>query len=88
VRFGGGHAERLGAVPLAAFAFAVVAGAWLRARQLAHQIVAGDEIHALKALLEHSYGYLFTHFFENDICIPQTLIAKLVADTIEPSAQR
>ncbi len=61
---------------------AVLVGAALRFLQISDQIIADDEWHSLHMLLDHGYGYIFTHFGTSDYCIPLTLYDKLVADTI------
>ncbi len=56
--------------------------ALLRLHQLGDQVVLGDEVHSVKALLSQSYTDVFGHFFRHDICIPLTLLAKLISDTV------
>ena len=63
-------------------ALVTLVGVVLRVRQLSSQVVLGDEVHSLRALLTLSYADIFGHFFRADICIPLTLLAKLTADTI------
>jgi hypothetical protein len=61
---------------------AVAVGTVLRLDQLAAQIVADDEWHALYALLRRSYLGIVTHFGEADYSIPLALLYRAVADTV------
>ena len=61
---------------------AVVLGAWLRFDQLLAQIPADDEWHALRAVWEHDFAWIFTHFGISDYSIPLALYDELLANTI------
>lgn len=61
---------------------AVLVGAWLRLDQIALQVIADDERHAVNYLLEHSFADVFLHFGIADHCIPLTLFYELVAETV------
>lgn len=57
-------------------------GVWLRLDQITQQIVADDEWHTLNYMLAGGYKSIFLHFGYSDHCIPMTLLAKLIADTV------
>jgi hypothetical protein len=59
----------------------LVLGAALRVFQLPSQIIYEDELFPLRALLERSYSALFDRLAFGYTSIPQTALAKLVADT-------
>ena len=63
-------------------ALAVAVGAWLRLDQIAGQVVANDEWHALNTLVRQDYRWIFTHFGISDFSIPLTLYDKLLGDTV------
>ncbi len=73
------RARRLEAVGLAA---ATAAGAWLRLQQIASQITADDEWHALYAAYFRRVPWILTHFGASDHSIPLALADKLLARTI------
>jgi len=57
-------------------------GGSLRIYMLSDQIIVDDEMHALHAIINNSYQYIFTHFFPQDVCTPLALIYKLIADSV------
>lgn len=61
---------------------AVVVGAWLRLDQLLAQIPADDEWHALRAVAEYDFLWIFTHFGRTDHSIPMALYDELLSRTI------
>lgn len=63
----------------AAFAAIVLVGVFLRVWQIGGQFVLDDEMHAIRALSRHPASYILTHFFNSDICIPQTIFLKIVS---------
>ena len=81
-----GREDRPGALgrvgPEIALALAVAAGAAVRLDQIADQIPADDEWHALHAVSTQGYGRIFTHFGASDYSIPLALWDKLLSGTI------
>lgn len=63
-------------------ALAAALGAFLRIYLLPDQIILDDEMHALHALANHSYLFIYTHFFPQDISTPLALIYKATGDII------
>lgn len=61
---------------------AVLVGLVLRGYQLAGQIVADDEWHALYALTFRGYAYILSHFGGADYSIPLTVLYKTLAQTV------
>ena len=61
---------------------AVILGAFLRIYLLPDQIILDDEMHALHALANHSYLFICTHFFPQNISTPLALIYKATGDMI------
>jgi hypothetical protein len=61
---------------------AVVVGAALRLDQIAGQIVADDEWHALMTVRDQTYGFILSHFGWADYSIPLTLYDKALSDTV------
>jgi hypothetical protein len=57
-------------------------GVWLRFRGIGAQIVFSDEIHALNAVRDHGYRYLFTHFAIYDACIPLTVYYRVLLGNV------
>jgi hypothetical protein len=61
---------------------AVLAGALIRLDQIADQVPAGDEWHALAVVRDHTYGWIFNHFGVSDHSIPLALYDKALADVM------
>ena len=61
---------------------ALLVGAAIRLDQIGIQIPLDDEWHALHAVERFGYGHIATHFGWTDYCIPLTLFAKAVSDTV------
>lgn len=57
-------------------------GAFLRVFMLGGQVAWDDELHSVAAGITHSYAYLFSHFFSADVSTPQTLVLRLLAETV------
>jgi hypothetical protein len=61
---------------------AVIVGIMLRAYQLAGQIVADDEWHALDAAMHMGYSQIASSFGPADYSIPLTLFYRLISQTV------
>ncbi len=55
-------------------------GGALRLDAIGGQIVADDELHALRVAASRSYGFILSHFGHSDHCIPLTLFYKTTID--------
>ena len=67
---------------IAALSVIALFGAWLRVRGLGSQVALGDEVHAIWAVLELSYGEISGQFLRSHISIPTTLVSKVLAETV------
>lgn len=65
-----------------AIALAVLVGLVLRVLWIDDQIVQDDEIHSVRAAVEHGPLYVFTHHGEQDFGIPLTLWNQLLLATV------
>ncbi len=63
-------------------ACAMIAGAWLRLRGIAEQVVIDDEWHALHKLLRSDLVDILTHLDYADYCIPLTVYFRWLQDTV------
>ncbi|HEY4222374.1 MAG TPA: hypothetical protein VGO62_13560, partial [Myxococcota bacterium] len=60
-------------------ALAIAVGVGLRLYQIAGQVLADDEWHAVHAAMKREYGNIATHFGEADYSIPLTLLDKALS---------
>jgi hypothetical protein len=66
--------------PAAALIF--LAGAFLRVLRVGEQVIIDDEWHALNAVQDHDYAWIFSHIGEADHSIPLTLLYEWLSHTI------
>jgi hypothetical protein len=57
-------------------------GAFLRLFRVGEQLILDDEWHALNAVQDHDYAWIFSHLGEADHSIPVTLLYELFSQTI------
>ncbi len=57
-------------------------GAFLRLFRVGDQIILDDEWHALNAVQDHDYGWIFSHLGHADHSIPLTLLFEFFSQTI------
>ena len=62
--------------------FSYLVGIYFRFRYITTQIIIDDEMHSLRSVIHQNYQYILTHFEVADVCIPYTLLSKIIFDTI------
>jgi hypothetical protein len=74
-------AGKPGALYWATAAAVLLLGASLRAYRLGQQLILDDEWHALNAVQDHGYGWIFSHLGHADHSIPLTLLYEFLSRT-------
>ena len=57
-------------------------GLWVRAFRIGEQLILDDEWHALNAVQDHGYAWIFSHLGHADHSIPLTLLYEFFSHTI------
>jgi len=74
--------SRRNSLLLASTILTLLAGVFLRAWRLGAQLLLDDEWHALNAVQEHGYRWIFSHLGHADHSIPLTLLYEFFSHTI------